>query len=430
MRNWLWALLLIVLLVLATGAMPNQQEASDPPPPWAYGFLAPPGPSEGAAPAALMTSSAPLDDSTPMHLAGSSLAFTAAQIRGDFGPADWYPGDHPPMPGIVAHGRKPGIRACSRCHYANGKGRPENAPIAGLPQSYFVQTMSDFKTGARKSADARKANTNEMIGIAKALTDEEVKAAAEYFSSMKWTPWITVVETETVPKTRISVGMFLPREGNEKEPIGQRIIEMPEDAEAAEVLRDPRSGFIAYAPVGSVKKGEELVMRGAAGKTTACAVCHGGDLQGLGPVPGISGRSPSYVVRQLYDMQKGSRRGQWSELMKPVVAQLSNGDLLAVSAYLASRGVAAVPASASLVEQGQVRFRAYGCFECHGANGQGTDQAPDLITTRLTEAEIAVFLQKPSPDARVKGMPSIPATSPDLQALVAYVVSLKHGNDK
>jgi cytochrome c553 len=169
-----------------------------------------------------------------------------------------------------------------------------------------------------------------------------------------------------------------------------------------------------------------LVMSGGGGKTTACAVCHGGDLQGLGPVPGIAGRSPSYVVRQLFDMQKGSRSGLWSDLMKPVVAKLNTEDLLAVGAYLASRGASAVPGSASLVERGKARFHAYGCFECHGANGEGTDQAPDLVSTRLTAPEIAAFLQKPSPDARVKGMPTVPASSPDLQPLVAYVVSLKH----
>jgi cytochrome c553 len=427
MTNCVWGSMLAVLLLLvaATGATPPQQEAGDPPPPWAYGFSAPPGPGEKAAASGPMTSP-PAGDPTPLHLAGNSLTFTAAQIRDDFAPADWYPGDHPPMPSIVAHGRRPGIRACSRCHYPNGKGRPENAPVAGLPYAYFVQTMADFKNGARKSADPRKPNTYEMANIAKAMTDDEVKAAAEYFSSMKWTPWIKVVETETVPKTKISVGMFLPLEGNEKEPIGQRIIEMPENPEAAEVQRDPRSGFIAYVPVGGVKKGEELVMSGGAGKTTACAVCHGGDLQGLGPVPGIAGRSPSYVVRQLFDMQRGSRSGLWSELMKPVVSKLSVEDLLDVGAYLTSRGGAVVPASGSLVEQGKARFHAYGCFDCHGANGEGTDQAPDLTTTRLTETEIAAFLQKPSPDARVKGMPSIPAGSPDLPALVAYVVSLKH----
>src|SRR6185295_2416952 len=102
----------------------------------------------------------------------------------------------------------------------NGKGRPENAGVAGLPYAYFVQTMADFKGDARKSADARKANTNIMIAIAKAMTDDEVKASAEYFSSMKWTPWIKVVETATVPKTRIAGGMFLKLDGSDNEPIG------------------------------------------------------------------------------------------------------------------------------------------------------------------------------------------------------------------
>jgi cytochrome c553 len=153
---------------------------------------------------------------------------------------------------------------------------------------------------------------------------------------MKWTPWIKVVETATVPKTRIAGGMFLKLEGSDTEPIGQRIIETPEDVERTEVLRDPRSGFTAYVPVGSVKKGETLVTTGG-GKTTRCAVCHAADLRGLGPVPGIAGRSPSYMVRQMYDMQRGTRKGVWADLMKPVVADLTDEEMLAIAAYTASR---------------------------------------------------------------------------------------------
>jgi len=270
------------------------------------------------------------------HLEGSTGAFTLAQIRDAFGPADWYPGDHPPMPDIVAHGKRPDVRACSLCHYPNGKGRPENAGVAGLPYSYFMQTMADFKNDARKSADSRKGNTNIMIAIAKGMTDEETQAAARYFGSMKWTPWIKVVETNTVPKTRIAGGMFLKLEGKDTEPIGQRIIEAPDDAEHTENLRDPHSAFTAYVPVGSVKKGETLATTGG-GKTTQCGVCHGADLKGLGPVPGIAGRSPSYTVRQLYDMQQGTRKGVWTDLMKSVVANLSADDMLNLAAYTASR---------------------------------------------------------------------------------------------
>jgi cytochrome c553 len=88
-------------------------------------------------------------------------------------------------------------------------------------------------------------------------------------------------------------------------------------------------------PPGSVKKGEVLVTTGG-GKVTACTACHGVDLKGLGPVPRLAGRSPSYLGRQLYDMQHGNRTGTWTPLMAPVVSKLSEDDILNASAYLAS----------------------------------------------------------------------------------------------
>jgi cytochrome c553 len=298
---------------------------------WAYGFTGPGSPTlPAAAPAATAT-----PDTSLKHLPGSKFEFSRAQISDRFGPADWYPEDHATMPEVVAHGKKPDVLACALCHYPNGKGRPENAGVAGLPVTYFIQTMNDFRNGSRKSTEPRKSNTNLMIKIARGMTDEEIKQSAEYFGSMRWTPWMKVVETAIVPKTRISVGMFLTLEGGEKEPLGQRIIETPENVEATEVLRDDHSGFIVYAPVGSVKRGEALVTTGA-GKTTPCGVCHGADLKGMGPVPGLAGRSPSYLVRQMNDMQQGNRIGIWSELMKPVVSKLNDEDMIAIAAYLAS----------------------------------------------------------------------------------------------
>jgi cytochrome c553 len=314
------------VLILAVAVFPVS--AADGPIPWAYAI--PPAPPAGSPPAA---QAAP--DASLKHLDGSNGAFTRAQIANRFGPADWYPGDHPTMPDVVAHGKKPDVFACSLCHYPNGKGRQENAGVAGLPIAYFIQTMNDFKNGQRKSAEPRKGNTNLMIAFAKGMTDEEIKAAAEYFGSMKWTPWIKVIETNTVPKTRNANGMFLV-EGNEKEPLGKRILETPENAEATEVLRDPHSGFFAYVPPGSIKRGEALVTK-ASSKTTQCGLCHGADLKGLGPVPGIAGRSPSYLMRQMYDMKQGTRNGTWTQLMKPVVANLSDDEMLDIVAYTASR---------------------------------------------------------------------------------------------
>jgi cytochrome c553 len=314
------------------------EPAAGPPPAWAYGFVLP----VTEQPKAPAGQPAVQDDGSQRHIPGAALSFTLSQIRNGYGPADWFPGDHPSMPPIVTHGRMEAmIQACGLCHYPNGKGRQENAGVAGLPYTYFLQTMADFKNGLRKSSDPRKANTNNMIRFASNMTEDETKAAASYFSSMKWTPWIRVVETSTLPKTRLQNGMFLKLDGNETEPLGRRIVESPEDAERTELLRDPHSGFIAYVPVGSLKKGEALVMRGGGGKTTACTACHGADLMGLGPVPGIAGRSPSYLVRQLYDMQVGNRHGEWTELMKPVVAKLTSDDMVAIAAYASSRPVGA-----------------------------------------------------------------------------------------
>jgi len=322
----------LTIAVASTWAAGNCLAAD--PPAWAYGFTSyapPPPPAAPGAGRGAGRGPAPAPDQTLKSLPGSTLQFTQAQIGDGNGPADWFPGDHPTMPDVVAHGHAPDVRACSLCHYPNGKGRAENAGVAGLPVSYFLQTMADFRNGNRKSSDARKANTNIMAGIAKGMTEEETKAAAEYFGSMKWTPWVKVVETDTVPKTRIQGGLFLALDGNDKEPIDGRIIEVPENTEQTERLRNPRSAFIVYAPVGSLKKGEALA------KAAQCGSCHGSDLKGLGPVPPIAGRSPSYMVRQMFDMQSGARKGEWTELMKPVVAKMSNDDLRDVAAFVASQ---------------------------------------------------------------------------------------------
>jgi cytochrome c553 len=280
----------------------------------------------------------PVDDGTRYSLPGSAGQFTLDQIRNRMGPADWYPGDHPSMPPIVAVGREAaGIWACSLCHYPNGKGRPENASVVGLPKEYFIRQMYDFKNGLRESAEPRKPNTPLMTGFAIAMTDDEIRAAAEYFSAIPWAPWIEVVEADTVPKTRIAGGMHLKLEGAEAgtEPLGRRIVESPVDAHLTELLRDPRSGFIAYVPRGAIARGETLAHSGRQG-VAACTVCHGEDLDGLAIVPSLRGRSPSYVARQLADMKLGKRRGDWTPLMTPVVAQLTADDILNLAAYLAS----------------------------------------------------------------------------------------------
>jgi cytochrome c553 len=270
------------------------------------------------------------------HVPDSSAAFTLTQIRDLFNVPDWHPDDHPPMPGPVQHGPRPGVFACGFCHLPNGLGRPENSSLAGLPAAYIAQQVADFKSGVRKTSEPASVPIALMIGVAKGATEDEVKTAAEYFAALKPRPWIRVVETDTVPKTKVAGWMLVASQPAAMEPIGQRIIEMPENLERTE-LRDSASGFVAYVPVGSIEKGEALVTAGAAGKTIPCAICHGPDLKGLGPVPALAGRSPSYIVRQLYDIQHGVRNGSWTELMRAVVGQMSEEDMVSIAAYTASR---------------------------------------------------------------------------------------------
>lgn len=320
--------------------------------PWAYGFATPydpaaPPAARGAAAAA--PAAEPEDRETPRHLPGTNIALAIKEIDNNYAPGDWFPQDHPPMPEIVAHGDKPDkVNACGFCHYPNGKGRPNNAGPAGLPAEYILQQIDDFKNGARTSWDKRKRNTGQMIDIAKGLTPEEAKAGAEYFASMKWTPYVKVVEAAMVPKTHFvggGGGLCMPLTGADAgmEPIGDRIVETPISPEDTEPMRNPRSGFYAYVPPGTLKKGEALVLRGGPGKTVTCAACHGAGLKGhVRPdgtdphFPSLAGRSPSYLARQLNDFKHFARVGPGAQLMQPVVANLSDDDILAIVAYVAS----------------------------------------------------------------------------------------------
>ena len=311
MRNLLWAL----LIGLAPIAIPILAGAAERPD-WAFPVtdkVQPPLPP----------------DDQPHTAPGSDKSYTRKQIDDLFNPPDWYPDLHPPMPQIVAHGESTTVRACGSCHLPTGTGHDESAYIAALPAGYFVRQMIDYKSGTRKGSGS-------MTTIAKAISEEDVHAAADYFASLKPRPWIRVVETDTVPKTYVGPGnkrLRLP--GGTTEAIGNRIIEIPED-EAAVLNRDPRSGFIAMVPKGSIAKGQAIVTTGA-DKTVPCAICHGPTLRGLGDVPPIAGRQANYVVRQLFSIQDGTRGGVSSALMQQVVERLTIDDMIAIAAYTASR---------------------------------------------------------------------------------------------
>ena len=334
-------------------AAPVTRAANPPEPSWAYGYLTPPAPGEKPTTPALSAPASPtqvdtVEQTRLRHVEGSTRAFSLTQIQNRRDVVDWFPDEHPPMPPIVRNGSPTlGDKAygCALCHQPHGMGRPENAPINGLPPGYFIRQLEDFRNGLRGSSDPRKSNTRAMIALAQAMTDEEMKAAADYYAALPATPWIRVVETDFVPKTEItSARQFRAIETARTEPIAGRIIEVPENSEQVE-LRNPHTGFVAYVPVGSIRRGEMLVTTGGAtvvdgkimpGKTVACITCHGPDLKGLNDSPPIAGRSPSYLVRQLFDIQQGTRKSPLSQTMLPVVAHLTTEDFVAIAAYVSS----------------------------------------------------------------------------------------------
>lgn len=313
--------LLLLLSLLLSGCKPTVLE---PVPDWAYPTN-PPQPPGQPAPAAPGT----------FHIETSKLSFTRPELTNLFAAPDWRPEDHPAMPDIVSHGRKPEVRACAYCHLPTGNGRPENARLAGLPVEYFVAQVKAFRDGTRKSFVGGRGPTINMTNTAKAIQDDETLTAAKYFASLPQQSFVRVVEASTIPKAKIAGWLYKFESQGEKEALGQRIIEGPEDFDQFE-LRDPAAPYIAYVPEGSVALGKRLAETWGDGKELECSSCHGPGYKGKDNVPNIAGRSPTSIVRQLYDFKSHSRRGGKSSEMDKVVKYMMNSDMLALAAYLGS----------------------------------------------------------------------------------------------
>lgn len=276
------------------------------------------------------------DDGQLFHIPGSTKSYTDTQINGSTGTVDWFPDLHPVPPASVIGGKDGAYKACGQCHLIDGRGKPDTADLQGLPVAYFLQQLADMK-GDKRHGSLPRATVNDMIPVAKTLDEADAKNAAEYFRSVKVVHSSRVVETDTVPVTRPgphNVQLLDP--SGAKEPIGLRIIEVPEDVNRT-MLRDATSGFVAYVPTGSVKRGEQLAKTGNAGKTLPCTTCHGQDLKGVGDMfPPLAGRSPTATARQLYDFKSGARDGLNAPIMKPVVSHLTDQDIVDLTAYIAS----------------------------------------------------------------------------------------------
>lgn len=299
---------LAVLALAATGAVTA-------PPAWLYPFHPP--------------SKKPVYDKiVPRTLPGSAVKLTEAQYRDLFQAADWYPNDHPAMPAVVREGHPPDLMACGTCHLPTGGGRPENASLAGLPAPYIVAQVHAFATGTRTNSAH---NPMLMRKIAPAVSAAQLAAAARYFASLRPRRFGRVVETDRIPRVTDVPNLWHYAEGGGTEPLGLRLIEVPDDYKRHE-MRDPRLSYAAYVPRGSIARGATLA-RGWGSGAYACATCHGASYRG-GIGPRLAGRSPSYLMRQLYDFKSGARGGPASAQMAQVTRGMAVADMIALSAYL------------------------------------------------------------------------------------------------
>lgn len=310
---------LFIALCLA-GDLLHAQTSTDAVPAWLYP-MNPPA-SGNAAP----------DERVRVHLPSSKLSFREAQLSDLFYAPDWFPRAHGPMPDIVARGRPPEVYACGYCHSPRGQGRPENSSLAGLPAAYIEQQVADFKSGARRSPWRGPYRPPDlMIHLAAFADAADVAAAALYFSQQRLLPRVRVLERARVPQSQVVGWVYATAPTGADEALGERLLEFAPDPVRHE-NRDETMRYVAYAPLGSIGRGRSLAER----SSLACVSCHGPALRGAGVIPGLAGRSPSYLLRQLLAFKVGAREGATGAPMKPVAANLQLRDMIDVAAYAAS----------------------------------------------------------------------------------------------
>ncbi|HUM16312.1 MAG TPA: cytochrome c [Candidatus Nitrosotalea sp.] len=81
----------------------------------------------------------------------------------------------------------------------------------------------------------------------------------------------------------------------------------------------------------------------------------------------------------------------------------------------------------ALVEQGRRIFEARGCYGCHTIGDVGAKSAPSLtrVGAKYSRAYLTSWLRDTPPRAWKEHMPKIQATEPEIQALAAYLSSLR-----
>lgn len=169
---------------------------------------------------------------------------------------------------------------CVACHGADGNSMSSANPhLAGQIEQYIYKQLSNFK-----SVDGKPALRDNpiMAGMAAALTEEDMKNVAAWFSSQKLKPESAKNEAS------LALGKKLWRQG------------------------DFRKGI------------------------PACAGCHGPAGSGMpAQFPRLGGQFPEYTEAQLVAFRAGTRANDPESMMRTIAAKLSDAEIKAVADYAA-----------------------------------------------------------------------------------------------
>ena len=110
-----------------------------------------------------------------------------------------------------------------------------------------------------------------------------------------------------------------------------------------------------------------------------CLDCHGANGVSRAPeTPSLGGIAELYALLQLVEFRDGNRR---SEIMRGIVADMTDDDLRAAAAFVAKQPRPAAPGQpgdAQRMRRGAALSARHRCNQCHGARYLGGEQMPPL----------------------------------------------------
>lgn len=170
---------------------------------------------------------------------------------------------------------------CAACHGADGNSlMAQNPKLAGQHSGYLEKQLQDFKS-AMSTGGKQGRNSPLMGGMAMRLSEQDIADLSAYYSAQP-------ISDNTTPESSIEVGQQLYRFG------------------------DPERGI------------------------AACIACHGprGNGASLAGFPKISGQHAEYTKIQLEKFRSAQRNNDLNEMMRSVVAKLSDDEISALSQYV------------------------------------------------------------------------------------------------